>query len=172
MLCEPLSRLGADDNFQKLEANVSIAQPLAEHLAASFYVRGQTSFGQALPRSEQIGFASFLELSGFDAGTLGGDSGWVVRGELSSPWTVPVGATPVSVAPYVYGATGQLYLEQPTVFERSRIQVSSVGVGLRLATSIDPYFQQASLTLEFARRFRDDGLPDSNRFTVVGSIRF
>ena len=168
----PLSRLGADDDFKKLEANVSVTQPLAEHLAATFYVRGQTSFGAALPRSEQIGFASFTELSTFDAGTLGGDSGWVVRGELSAPYSFPIGSVPLSVTPYIFGATGQLFLEQPTIFERSRIHVSAVGGGVRLATAIDPYFQQATLTLEFGRRFRDDGLADSNRFTVVGSIRF
>ncbi|MDB5511960.1 MAG: ShlB/FhaC/HecB family hemolysin secretion/activation protein, partial [Enterovirga sp.] len=167
----PLSRFGADAEFQKLEGSVTFVQPIVEHLVASIYVRGQTSFGQVLPRSEQIGFASFLELSTFDAGTLGGDSGWVVRGELSSPWTVPVGSTPVSVAPYVFGATGQLYLEQPTIFERSRLNVSAVGVGLRLAAAVEE-LAQASLTLEFGRRFRDDFFPDGNRFTVVGSIRF
>jgi hypothetical protein len=31
---------------------------------------------------------------------------------------------------------------------------------------------QASLTVEFGRRYRDDRLPDANRFTVVGSLKF
>ena len=45
--------------------------------------------------------------------------------------------------------------------------------GVRLATLIDPTgTTEAALTLEFGRRFRSDALPDANRFTVLGSIRF
>jgi hemolysin activation/secretion protein len=168
----PLSRLGADADFQKLEAIVSYAQPVAENLAIALYARGQTSFNQALPRSEQIGIASLFELSTFDAGTLGGDSGWIVRGEVQSPWNVTAGGFPLSATPYAFAATGRLYLERPTILEEANVQVSSLGLGLRLAATIDPGFSFASLALEFGRRFRDDGLPDGNRFTVVGAIRF
>lgn len=168
----PLSRQGADADFQKLDATISVVQPVAPHLTVGLYARGQTSFGQVMPRSEQIGIASFQELSTFDTGTLGGDSGWVVRGEVSSPWVIPVGATPLSVAPYAFGATGGLYLEQPTILERSHLQVSSVGFGMRLTAPLWDTFTLASLTLEYGRRFRDDGFADGNRFTLVGSIRF
>ena len=168
----PLSRFGADADFQKFEGLVSVTQPVAEHVVLGFYARGQTSFGHVMPRSEQIGTASFLELSGFDAGTLGGDSGYIVRGEVSSPWTVSVDAKPVNVAPYVFAATSGLYLEQPTFLERAHGQFTSVGVGVRLAAPLDEAFTQASLTLEYARRIRDDGFGDANRFNLVGSIRF
>lgn len=168
----PLSRQGADAEFQKLDALVSVTHPFMERLVGSFYVRGQTSFGQVLPRSEQIGIASFQELSTFDAGTLGGDSGWVVRGELASPNPVPVGPVALTITPYVFGATGMLYLEQPTVLERGTLHVSSLGGGVRFAMPIPDTPAQATLALEGGRRFRNDGLPDSNRFTVVGAIRF
>ncbi|WP_082145257.1 ShlB/FhaC/HecB family hemolysin secretion/activation protein [Microvirga massiliensis] len=168
----PLSRLGADADFQKFEAIASITQPVAEHLAFAAYARGQTSFNQALARSEQIGIASFNELSTFDAGTLGGDSGWVVRAEVSSPWTISGLAVPVTVAPYAYAATGALYLQRPTVLEQGITYVSSLAVGLRFGATIDPNFSDAYLALEFGRAFRDDNEPDANRFTFVGSIRF
>lgn len=168
----PLSRFGADAEFQKLDILASFTQPLAEHLVLGLYARGQTSFGQVLPRSEQIGTASVQELSTFDTGSLGGDSGWVVRGEVSSPYVLPVGGHAVSVAPYLFGATGALYLERPTVLESGHLQVSSVGIGLRLASALGLALPQASVTLEFGRRFRDDRLPDANRFTMVGSLRF
>lgn len=168
----PLSRLGADADFQKAEGILSFAQPLAEHLGVALLARGQTSFNQPLPRAEQIGIASFQELSTFDAGTLGGDSGWIVRAEVNSPWLTAFTGVPVTVTPYAFAATGALYLQRSTALEQGTTHVSSIGLGLRLAATLDPAFSQASLALEFGRRYRDDLLPNSNRFTMVGSIRF
>ena len=169
----PLSRLGADAEFQKFDAAITLSQPLPEDFVLGFYARGQTSFGQALARSEQIGTASFQELSTFDAGSLSGDSGWVVRSELAHPFGVPFDGRPGTVTPYVFGATGALYLERPTVLETASLRVSSIGLGVRLAALIDPATAtEASLILEFGRRFRSDALPDTNRFTVLGSVRF
>ena len=91
---------------------------------------------------------------------------------MQSPWNLTAGGFPLSATPYAFAATGRLYLERPTVLEAGNVQVSSLGLGLRLAATIDPDFSYASLALEFGRRFRDDGLPDGNRFTIVGSVRF
>ncbi|WP_238183792.1 ShlB/FhaC/HecB family hemolysin secretion/activation protein [Methylobacterium trifolii] len=169
----PLSRLGSDAEFQKFDAAITFTQPLPQDFVFGFYARGQTSFGQALARSEQIGTASFQELSTFDAGSLAGDSGWVVRSEIAHPFAVALDGRPGTITPYAFGATGALYLERPTVLEASRLHVSSLGLGLRLAALIDPAAAtEASLILEFGRRFRSDALPDTNRFTVLGSIRF
>lgn len=168
----PLSRLGADAEFQKFDALVSYTQPIFNPFVLNLYARGQTSFGQALARSEQIGFASFQELSTFDAGSLGGDSGWVVRSELSAPFTITPEGLPLSIAPYIFGATGALYLEQPTTLEKARLGVSAIGVGVRLLSQAEPTGTLTTLTLEFGRRFRNDVLPDTNRFTVVGAIRY
>jgi hemolysin activation/secretion protein len=169
----PLSRLGADADFQKFEVLANYAQPLAAHLGMSLYARAQTSFDRPLVLAEQIGIASFQELSTFDAGTLGGDSGWVVRTELNSPWSARLDAVSLAVVPYVFGATGGLFLERPTALERASLHVSSVGVGVRLgSTLVDRGLPQAALTLEFGRRFRSDTLPDDNRFTLVSSTRF
>ena len=168
----PLSRLGADAEFQKLEGILSFAQPLTEHFGIALLARGQTSFNQTLPRAEQLGTASFQELSTFDAGTLGGDSGWVVRAEVNSPWQASLAGFPITATPYAFAATGALYLQRPTALEQATTHVSSIGLGIRLAATLDPAFSQASLSLEFGRRYRDDQLPNSNRFTMVGSIRF
>ncbi len=168
----PLSRQGADADFRKFEAIVSFAQPLTEHLGIAVLARAQTSFNQALPRAEQLGIASFQELSTFDAGTLGGDSGWVVRAEVNSPWQMSLAGIPVSATPYAFAATGALYLHRATAVEQATTHVSSIGLGLRLGATLDPSFSQASLALEFGRQYRDDLLPNANRFTMVGSIRF
>jgi hemolysin activation/secretion protein len=168
----PLSTAGADAEFQKLEVILSYSQPVADHLAFALYARGQTSFNQPLAQSEQIGFASFGEMSTFDAGTLGGDSGWMVRAEVSSPWLVTTAPVPIVAIPYAYAAMGMLYLAEPTVLEQERTQVGAVAGGVRIASVFDPGFSEASLALEYGRSFRDDGEPDENRFTVVGSVRF
>jgi hemolysin activation/secretion protein len=169
----PLSRAGASPDFQKFEALVDYSQSLLPHLGVNLYARGQTSFGQPLVLTEQIGLASFQELSTFDAGTLGGDSGWVVRTELNSPWSVTLNAAALAIVPYVYGATGMLYLANPSALERASLHVSSLGVGVRLGSSVVTQgLPQAAVTLEYGRRFRSDTLPDDNRFTVVSSLRF
>jgi hemolysin activation/secretion protein len=167
-----LTRDGADADFQKLEVAARWDQGLADHLAYSLYGRAQTSFGQVMTTSEQFGIASFQELSTFDAGTLGGDSGWIVRGDLQSPWTRQVRATPLIITPYAFGATGRLHLEEPTVFEEANLDVGALGVGVSLTAIRDPNFSDATLTFEFGRAYRDDDEPDDDRFTVVGSFQF
>jgi hemolysin activation/secretion protein len=168
----PLSRAGADPSFQKLEVSGSYRRPLGERLTGVFYARGQTSFGQTMASSERFGIASLGELSTFDAGSIGGDSGWVARAELQAPLTAPVGGRVVQVTPYGFAGTGALYLENPQDDEPSTLQVSSVGVGVTLARPLDRFFAGPSLVAEFGRSFRNDGGGDENRFTVVGSFRF
>jgi len=82
----PLSRLGADPIFQKLEMNLDYAQPLASHLALDFAARAQTSFNRAMASAEQISLASATGLSPVAAGQVQGDSGHVLRGEAQFPF--------------------------------------------------------------------------------------
>ena len=169
----PLSRAGADADFAKLEVVASYTRPLAERLAVSLYARGQTSFGDPLVRSEQIGTASFRELSTFDAGTLGGDSGWILRGDVLSPRSFDAPRLPfTSVTPYAFAAVGALHLEEPTAPEVETLRTGALGVGVELADVIDPAFSYATLTVEYGRAFRDDDLADENRFTLLSTLRF
>ncbi len=169
----PLSRFGADADFTKFDLAASYSQQPLEHFAYVLLGRGQSSFGEPLPQSEQIGIASFQELSTFDAGTLAGDSGYVLRADALSPWpfSAPM-LPPMQITPYVFGAFGQLFLAEPTAFEDDNTRVASLGIGLDLTTVIDPAFSGASLTVEFGRAFRSDDFPDENRFTIVGGFTF
>ncbi|QKC82020.1 ShlB/FhaC/HecB family hemolysin secretion/activation protein [Mesorhizobium sp. NZP2077] len=168
----PLSRQGADADFQKLEVQASYSQPLATHLGLDLYARAQTSFGKPLLQSEQIGLVGANSLSSFDAGALQGDSGYVLRGELSSPWYVPFTGGIVSLSPYVFGAIGQVHLEMPTVLETADIVGASYGLGLKVGTALAGDATNASLTLEWGRQHRDDHLPTSDRFSLAGAIQF
>lgn len=162
----------ADAAFQKLEVVALYQRPLREHVALALFARAQTSFGQSLPTSEQIGFASFGELATFDTGVLGGDAGWILRGDLQSPWSFTYRAFPIGIMPYAFAATGMLRLEDPTAFEEARLRVSSVGVGVELTSVFAPNFSDATLALQYGRAYRDDALPDENRLSLVGSYRF
>ena len=176
----PLSQQGADATFAKLDGTLGYAQPLAEHLTTSLTARGQTSFGSALVRSEQIGLAGPGGLSAFDVGTLQGDSGILGRAELAAPYALPNGILPllekqgvgVVAAPYVFAAVGELFLSDPTVLERGHIGAASFGAGVRIGGGQAGTLSNGSLALEYARQARSDGVPDANRFNLVAAIRF
>jgi hemolysin activation/secretion protein len=170
----PLSRQGADASFQKFDISFGYAQTLIDHLAVTGTARAQTSFGQALLRSEQIGIANTTGLSAFDAGSLVGDQGYVVRGEISSPWTLalPTSAVKAVASPYVFAAYGEVDLRDPTAIESASIRASSYGGGLRLGGAQAGTLANGSLTLEYGRAQRSDAVAAGNRFTFVSAFRF
>ena len=168
-----LSQAGADADFSKLELAAGYTRPVAEHLTFSVYGRGQTSFGEPLLSSEKIGIASLTELATFDAGSLSGDSGWVVRGDVLSPWQLDVPSVPFeSVTPYLFGAVGAVERYEAAFFQEDTVRAGSLGVGVELVSVIAPAFSDASIVMEYGRAFRDDGVEDNNRFTFLGSYRF
>lgn len=169
----PLSRQGADADFSKLDIALGYLQPLAEHLALSVSARAQTSFNKPLLQSEQIGIANTNGLSAFDAGTLVGDAGYVVRGEVQSPWALPtllqgIGAV---ATPYLFGAFGEVRLYQPTALEAKSVRATSWGGGIRLGGAKAGTLANATLALEYGRAQRSDG-NSSDRVTVVSAFRF
>ncbi|TNC09918.1 ShlB/FhaC/HecB family hemolysin secretion/activation protein [Methylobacterium terricola] len=189
-----LSRQGARPEFQKLEAALSLTQPLAEHLTLDVRARAQTSFNQALARSEQIGIANLSGLSAFDSGLLQGDEGFVTRGELQFPFIVPVtlpfglpsipalqgsGLPPadqtpgaVVLSPYGFGAYGLVRQQLPTALERPMVRGLSYGVGLRIAAAPSFSFTNAAVTVEYGRSARSDRLPTDNRLTFSVALQF
>jgi hemolysin activation/secretion protein len=174
----PLSRQGADDVFQKFDITLHYAQILVEHLAVDVTAHAQTSFGQPLLHSEQIGIANTTGLSAFDAGTIVGDQGYVVRGELSSPWSVPLPAPTVGpqiavvAAPYLFAAYGEVSLQDPATGESASIRAASYGGGLRFGGVGVGTLSNGSLSLEYGHATRSDGIPGGDRFTAVSAFRF
>jgi hemolysin activation/secretion protein len=175
----PLSRQGADASFQKFDILLNYNHAVLDHLAVSFSARAQTSFNAPLLRSEQIGIANTTGLSAFDAGTIVGDEGYVIRGELQSPWVLPlqnaaIFGSPLGVvaAPYIFGAYGEVVLEDPTALEAPRISASSYGAGIRFGGAAAGTLSNGSLALEYGHATRSDGVPAGDRFTVVTAFRF
>ena len=170
----PLSRQGADATFQKFDITLGYVQPVIEHLVLNVSAHAQTSFGAPLLHSEQIGIANTTGLSAFDAGSIVGDQGYVVRGELSSPWSVPLQTSAIGVvaSPYVFAAYGEAMLQDPTALEAASIRATSYGGGLRLGGAAPGTLSNGSLTLEYGHAHRSDGVAAGNRFTIVSAFRF
>lgn len=190
----PLSRQGARPEFQKLDAALNLTQPLAEHLTLALFARAQTSFNQALPRSEQIGLATPTGLSSLDAGLFQGDEGFVTRGELQFPFLVPFrlpfglpsvpaqqgsGLPPTSetpgaivLSPYVFGAFGTTRQQHPTALERPMVRGTAYGGGLRIAAAPSLTFTNAAVTIEYGRADRSDRLPSDNRLTFAMTLQY
>jgi hemolysin activation/secretion protein len=175
----PLSRQGADATFQKFDIVLNYNQSVVDHLAVSLSARAQTSFNAPLLHSEQIGIANTTGLSAFDAGTIVGDQGYVVRGELQSPWSLPVQnpifgqSIGIVAAPYIFGAYGEVSLEDPTALEAPRIHAASYGAGLRFGGAATGTLSNGSLSLEYGHATRSDGVAAvGDRFTVVSAFRF
>ena len=127
----PLSRQGADAEFDKWDGRIEATQSLPLDFVASVAAFAQTSFNHPLLTSEQFDIDGAKMLSGFTAGSLPGDTAWVVRGEFSRPFVMPVVLGGLSVAPYVFGATGERILEQPTVLEIASVHATNYGAGAR-----------------------------------------
>ena len=190
----PLSRDGTRPDFQKLEAQFGYNQPLIDHLTLDLRARAQTSFGQPLARSEQIGLASSTALSTFDAGLIQGDAGYVIRGETQFPFAtsftlpfavpslppqqgsgLPAGDTTpgaMVLTPYAFGAFGQVTLEKPSALEIPTIRGSSYGVGLRLGAAPQSSFSAINIGIEYGRYERSAGLGSGDRLTFSTAFQF
>ena len=130
----PLSQQGADAVFSKLNGHLEINQALPQDFFATFKAYGQTSFNQPLLLAEQFDIDGANMLSGFTAGEFFGDGVWVVRGELGRPFSTKLvlssAATLIST-PYLFGATGERDIYQPTAVELGSVRVSNYGLGAR-----------------------------------------
>jgi hemolysin activation/secretion protein len=170
----PLSRQGADADFQKGEIWLTYSQLLTDHLGLNLFARAQSSFGQAMSRSEQIGIATTSGLSSFDAGNLQGDSGIVLRAEMDSPWNLPIAPDigNAVASPYLFGALGELFLQDPTAVEAAHTKAASYGLGLRLNGLLRGPLSNALLSLEWGRQAESIAPHEGQRFTLVASGKF
>jgi len=158
-LAVPLSEQGASPVFNKLNAFVSLRQPLPEAFEIDFSGRAQTSFGTPLMLSEQFSLDGPDALSSFAAGTFSVDQGASLRIELARPFTVSLldDMPPLTLAPYLFGAYGYGELADATAVQRAVIDAGSAGLGMRCAagTSVAGVPLGSNLSVEMGRRFSD-----------------
>lgn len=167
----PLSRQGADAKFTKIVGSGMHQRALGERFALGLSGRFQTSLGDPLLTSEQFSIAGPNELSTFDSGDLRGDSGWVVRAELSNPRAVELRGTPFTFSPYLFAGAGQVDIEQPTALEASRESAHAFGIGVDLISRTGSRFRANSLRIEYGTGEREHDSDDS-RVSLSGNFRF
>ncbi len=168
----PLSVQGASAEFNKLVISARYDMAFNTNWILGLSGRAQTSFGDPLVTSEQMSVAGTGEMSTFDAGTLQGDDGYILRAEIGRQNRTTVGGFPILVKPYLFGAYSHLGLEEPTVVEQSTTKASAYGVGVEVLMLEESSFSSGTLRLEFGRGERDDNGPEGNRFGIVASRRF
>ncbi len=168
----PLSRDGADADFRKLELSFRYDRDFHQDWSLALSGQAQSAFGDPLLSSEQFGIASTEGLSAFDLGSLSGDSGWFVRGEVARHFPTQGLGHPVVVSPYVFAAVGAVNLENPSADEAARTKATSFGIGVDLRLIRDPSYSSALVRFEYGKGSRDDGQEDPERFTIISSYRF
>ncbi len=167
-----LSRQGADSDFTKLVGSFSHRRNLSDNLALAVTGRFQSGFGDALVTAEQFTLVGPQELSSFDSGSLRGDSGWVLRSELSTNVQTEVSGLPLLLRPYAFLGYGEATLEQPTAVEQSKTTAWAYGVGIDIFTQSGSNFRSSSVRMEIGRGERDDGVDDETRFGISANFRF
>lgn len=167
----PLSRQGSDATFSKIVGSGWHQRALGERFALGVTGRFQTSFGDPLVTAEQFSIAGPNELSAFDSGDLRGDSGWVLRAELSHPRATELGGAPLNISPYVFAGIGRINIEQPMGEESEEETAHAFGIGVDLISQTGSRFRSNSLRIEYGRGERDDG-PDDSRVSLSGNFRF
>ncbi len=170
----PLSRQGVTPDFQKLDGLLRYQQPLGDSFAVQVEGRAQTSFGQALPLSEQFGIANSTGLSTFYSGQLQGDSGYVMRAELQLQHLLgqPEDRLNMGVTPYIFGAYGQVELSMPTAVENRSTRAGSYGVGLRWGAAPKAGRTSIGASFEAGRQERSDNVRTEDSFIFSLQLRF
>lgn len=164
-ILKPLSRAGADAEFTKIDARVEVRVAPTPRSALTLALRGQSSDGDPLLRSEQFSPIGARGISGPPPGSLVGDNGSVMRLEYEHAFEPNAGFV---VAPYVFASSADVTLEQPSLLEARRTEINEAGAGLRFAL---PGSERhgTTLSLEFSSARSSDARFDRDwtNFRVV-----
>jgi hemolysin activation/secretion protein len=169
----PLSRLGADAVFSKLDGRFDITQSLPQDFFLMLAASGQTGFNNPLLKSEQFDIVGARMVSGYSSGSFAGDRAWVTRLELGRNVSWANQALPTVFTPYLFGATGERILEMPTVLERASMHASNLGAGLRVnVLSFNTFPASFSGFVEGSRQHSDDITQSGWRIFAGASLRY
>ncbi len=173
----PLSRDGADPDFAKLSVEARFQHAFGQDFGhVSLAAKAQTSFGEPLVASEQLGIGGQSWLSAYDSGAITGDSAIAARIEWAFPqnmsrrfgWQNSLG---MAIEPYLFAAGGVVSLEQANVGEYSQTNAMSVGLGARIGLSQVGTSRSTALTVEAAHGDADH-IGDENRFNFALQANF
>ena len=150
----PLSQQGAFPTFSK-SGSMQPGRSLCPTICRALIGQAQTSFGHPLFIAEQFSLDGSQAASAYPLGTFSVDEGATLRGEIQRAypfgWTQGRG----TIAPYIFGAASQGWIDDPTAVQPGHINAESFGVGLRLgADTPTPVLPLgATFSIELARGF-------------------
>lgn len=174
----PMTRAGAEPGFQKFNLSGRFSQQFfGDQLGFSLAAKAQTSFGQAMAASEQMGLGGMNWLSGYGSGDIQSDTGAALRAEFAFPGLVDPfrigGPVNAALEPYIFGAAGIAGLEEPTALEARTTRATSVGIGVRLGLAEVASISSANLMLEYAHgTASDNNIGTTNRFNFRFESQF
>jgi len=169
----PLSRAGADAVFTKFDGHAEINQALPADLFLWLGFSGQTSFDKPLLKSEQFDVVGMRMLSGFASGSFAGDTAWATRAEFGRAFSLALPELPTVLTPYLFAATGERILEQPSALEVASLHASNLGGGLRVNIATTGAVPLAFYGFaEGGKRFSEDPTQQGWHVLVGGSLRY
>jgi hemolysin activation/secretion protein len=163
----PLSRFGADAGFTHLRSALSMAIPLGGAFSAQMVLRGQTSFGDPLLRSEQGNIASRELVSGPPTGSLVGDDSFAGRLEVRGSIT----AGRATLLPYALGAAGRTWQANPLAGERPQTDTRAIGAGVRFDGAPDGRTSMSG-RLEWSHVESDQTFADGDWLSASLTLRY
>ena len=165
----PFSRQGVSTNFSRLSASGRASWQLGSSANLSVSARGQSTFGDAVFRSEQFSLEGTDGLSAYVGGTTAVDEGLIGRVELATEAHVGSKAWGLRLLPYLFAAAGTGRIDAPTALEPASISAASFGAGLRA----DLGNSGLSLSAEYAHGLSGyRPLADANRLNVGVGLSF
>lgn len=161
------SRQGAHPAFTKANLAFSATRPIAGGWSSTANLKGQTSFGQPLFRSEQAVLEGADALSAYIGGATAVDAAATGRIEIAHGVAVPAPFAGIRLAPYVFGAAGIGKLERPSAIEAASYTLANLGIGVRGGLGRP----RLTFTVEYAHGFSDLARFDQED-RLAGSIGF
>ena len=171
----PLSQQGAFPTFSKLGLDATWTQPLPYDLQGVLIGQAQTSFGHPLFIAEQFSLDGSQAASAYPLGTFSVDEGATLRGEIQRPFAFGWTQWRGTVAPYVFGAASQGWIDDPTAVQPGHISAESFGVGLRLGADATAAILPlgSTFSIELARGFSNvAGEGQVYRCNVAFAVKF
>ncbi len=111
-----------------------------------------------LVNSEQKGITGEEKLSAFSSGAISGEEVWFLRGQLNLNKRL---SKDLTISPYVYGAGGVAYINQPTATERVATAAKSMGIGLEINGGDEYFFyKRISGKIELSKNWATSNVED------------
>lgn len=155
-----------------LQAHAALSVPIFMGAVVSAFGRGAVSFLGPLPPAEQIQLLQTASFMPLDPRAIQGDSGAVIRVELSRSFSFPMMDRILTLQPYGYATLGALY-ERETIFNfATHIIGAAAGGGVRTTLVAGGDAPKLEASLELYRQETNSFAPNYTALVMGLKSRF